>query len=91
MRSSVFEGKSWLVYEDLRRRDKRLQKNLCEVLKEMLRADPMIGLGKPKALQQNLTGFWSRRPSQKDRIIFKFDDSHIYIVAIGGHYDDLGP
>jgi toxin YoeB len=89
MRSLVFEGNTWLVYEDLRQRDKRLHKNLCAILKEMLRGDPTTGLGKPEALHHNLAGFWSRRLSQKDRLIYKFDDSNIYIFAIGGHYNQL--
>jgi toxin YoeB len=91
MRSLVFEGRSWLIYEELRERDKRLHKHLCSILKEMLRGDPMAGLGKPEALRHNLTGFWSRRLSQKDRLIYKFDDTHIYIFAIGGHYDQYAP
>lgn len=38
---------------------------------------------------QNLSGLWSRRISQKDRLIYRFDDNAtpIYIFAIGGHYD----
>ncbi|WP_369162769.1 Txe/YoeB family addiction module toxin [Candidatus Thiodiazotropha sp. LNASS1] len=87
MRSLVFEGKTWLVYEDLRQRDKRMHKNLYAILKEMLHDDPTTGLGKPEALRHNLTGFWSWRISQKDRLIYKFDDSLIYIFAIGSHYD----
>ncbi len=87
MRSLVFEGRSWLVYEDLRQLDKRMHKNLCAILKEMLRGDPTTGLGKPEALRHDLAGFWSRRLSQKDRLIYRFDDGHIYIFAIGGHYD----
>ncbi|MBV2096538.1 MAG: Txe/YoeB family addiction module toxin [Candidatus Thiodiazotropha sp.] len=91
MRSLVFEGKTWLVYEKLRQRDKRMHKNLCAILKEMLRGDPTTGLGKPEALRHNLTDFWSRRISQKDRLIYKFDDTHIYTFAIGGHYDTFEP
>jgi len=87
MRSLVFEDKTWQGYDDLRQRDKRMHKNLCAILKEMLRDDPAAGLGKPEALRHNLTGFWSRRLSQKDRIIYSFDDTRIDIFAIGGHYD----
>ena len=58
-----------------------------KILKEMLRADPKAGIGKPEPLKHNLAGFWSRRLSQKDRIIYKFDSDYIYIFAIGGHYD----
>lgn len=89
MRSLVFEGNTWLVYEDLRQRDKRLHKSLYAIFKEMLRDDPTSGLGKPEPLRYNLAGFWSRRLSQKDRLVYKFDDSYVYIFAIGGHYDQF--
>jgi toxin YoeB len=54
----------------------------------MLRGDPAIGIGKPELLRHNLSGLWSRRISQRDRVIYRFDDKTIYIFAIGGHYDD---
>lgn len=88
MRSLVFEGNTWAYYEQLREKDKKLHKALCKVLKEMLRSDPSTGLGKPEPLRHSLSGFWSRRISQMDRVIYKFDDEYIYVFAIGGHYDD---
>ena len=88
MRSLIFEGRTWERYETLREKDKKLHKALCKILKEMLRGDPSTGLGKPEQLKHNLTGFWSKRISQKDRLIYKFDDKSIYIFAIGGHYTD---
>ncbi|MDX8388205.1 MAG: Txe/YoeB family addiction module toxin [Ghiorsea sp.] len=86
MRSLVFEGNTWAAYEALRQEDKSLLKVLCRLLKEMLRNEPDIGAGKPEPLKHNLSGLWSRRISQKDRVIYKFDDNYIYIYAIGGHY-----
>lgn len=87
MRSLVFEGSTWVTYEQLCEKDKKLHKALCKLLKEMLRADPATGLGKPEQLKHSLSGLWSRRLSQKDRVIYKFDDHYVYIFAIGGHYD----
>lgn len=88
MRSLVFEGNTWAAYENMRERDKKLHKALCKLLKEMLRSDnPAIGLGKPEPLKHNLAGLWSRRISQKDRLIYRFDENTVYIFAIGGHYD----
>ncbi|MCD6118099.1 Txe/YoeB family addiction module toxin [bacterium] len=86
MRSIVFEGNTWKEYEKLRNKDKVLHKNLCKILQEMQREDPSQGLGKPEPLKYNLSGFGSRRLSQKDRLIYKFDNQSIYIFAIGGHY-----
>jgi len=89
MRSLAFEGHTWEVYETIRQKDKRLHKTLCRLLKEMLRDDPASGTGKPEPLKHNLSGLWSRRLSQKDRVIYKYDDNYIYIFAIGGHYDQF--
>ena len=87
MRSLVFEGNTWTIYEELREKDKALHKALCKLLKELLRSDPATGLGKPEQLRHSLAGLWSRRISQKDRLIYKFDEKYIYMFAIGGHYD----
>ena len=89
MRSLVFEGNTWATYEALREKDNKLHKALCKLLKEMLRADPASGLGKPEQLRHNLGSLWSRRLSQKDRLIYKFDEHCLYIFAIGGHYEQL--
>ena len=91
MKSLVFEGTTWVAYEEFRTKDKRLHIALCVILKEMLRGDPSTGTGKPEALRHNLSVFWSRRLSQKERLIYKFDDDYIYIFAIGGHYNQLLP
>jgi len=89
MRSLVVEGDTWDAYEELRQKDKKLHKTLCRLLKEMLRDDPSVGMGKPEPLKHNLSGSWSRRLSQKDRVIYKFDNQYVYIFAIGGHYDQF--
>ena len=88
MRSIIFEGNTWHKYEELRNKEKVLHKNLCKILKEMQRNDPSKGLGKPEPLKHNLKGLWSRRISQKDRLIYRFDQNYIYIFAIGGHYNN---
>ena len=89
MRSIVFEGRTFNLYEDIRKKDKILHKNICKIIIGLERGDPTKGLGKPEPLKHNLAGFWSRRISQRDRIIYRFDEEHIYIFAIGGHYDSL--
>ena len=88
MKSLVFEGNTWDKYEKLREQDRRLHKALRKLLKEMFRSEDLTsGLGKPEPLKHNLSGLWSRRISQKDRLIYRFDEASIYIFAIGGHYD----
>jgi toxin YoeB len=65
-----------------------MHRNLCRILKEMQRGDPATGTGKPEALKHGLSGLWSRRLSQQDRLIYRFDSDAIFIFGIGGHYED---
>jgi toxin YoeB len=88
MKSLVFEGKTWEIYEALRQKDKEQHKQLCRILKEMMRSDSLVGIGRPEPLKHNLTNYWSRHLSKKDRIIYRFNDEAIFIFAIGGHYDE---
>ena len=88
MRSLVFEGNTWAAYEELRHKDNKMHKALRRIIKEMLRGNPSTGTGKPEPLKHNLSGLWSRRLSQKDRLIYKFDSKSVYIFAIGGHYTE---
>jgi len=55
----------------------------------MQRENPETGIGKPEQLKYDLTGFWSRKLTQYDRLIYTFDDDSIHIFAIGGHYLDF--
>ena len=46
------------------------------------------GIGKPEPLTVNLSGFWSRRINDKDRLIYKIDEENVYILACRYHYND---
>ena len=88
MRSIRFEGACWERYEDLRSKRPDIHRSLRRILKEMIRGDPATGTGKPEPLKHQYQGLWSRRISEKDRLIYSFNNKCIYVVAIGGHYDD---
>ena len=51
---------------------------------------PYTGVGKPEALKENLTGFWSRQINQKDRLIYTVNDDLVIVDVISamGHYSD---
>lgn len=88
MRSIVFHENTLQAYEYLRESNKSVHKKLLSILKEMQKGDPTQGTGKPEALKYELSGYYSRRISDKDRLIYSFDDENIYIIAIGGHYEE---
>lgn len=64
-------------------------KKLTKLLKE-LSEHPMIGTGQPEILKHSFSGLWSRRISQKHRLVYKIEEKKITVVILGayGHYDD---
>lgn len=62
-------------------------KKLETILKE-LSSTPYEGTGKPEALKHDLSGYWSRRINQKDRLIYKVYEERVTVIIISamGHY-----
>ena len=87
MRSVVFHEDMLQTYEYLRETNKPIHKKLFNILKEMQEGDPTKGTGKPEALKYELAGYYSQHISDKDWLVYSFDDENIYIIAIGGHYE----
>ncbi len=51
---------------------------------------PYEGTGNPEPLKYKLSGYWSRRISKKDRIVYKVFEDKILILVVSaiGHYGD---
>jgi toxin YoeB len=63
-----------------------VQKRIERLFSAML-ATPFEGIGKPEILKFNLAGKWSRRITDKDRIIYEVSGEKIKIYSLRGHYD----
>ncbi len=44
--------------------------------------------GKPEPLRGNLSGWWSRRIDDSNRIVYQIRDDAVIIASCKGHYDD---
>jgi toxin YoeB len=49
---------------------------------------PRSGTGKPERLKQLGGEVWSRRITEKDRLVYDIQDDMVTIVACRFHYDD---
>jgi len=49
---------------------------------------PRTGTGKPERLKQFGGEVWSRRITEKDRLVYDIQDDMITVVACRFHYDD---
>jgi len=57
-----------------------------EQLIDSIRITPTEGIGKPEMLKHELAGKYSRRINKEHRIIYKIDNTTIYILSLKGHY-----
>ena len=51
-----------------------------------IKRNPFDGIGKPEPLKENLSGYWSRRIDDKNRVVYYEQDNIVYILACRGHY-----
>ena len=61
-------------------------KSRIDMLIEDITNTPLIGLGKPEPLKHELSGFWSRRIDKEHRLIYKVNDSVLFVVSCKDHY-----
>lgn len=66
-------------------KDKRVQNKIVELINDICE-HPFTGKGKPEPLKHNLSGLWSRRITQEDRIIYEVEDGRINVLSLRGHY-----
>jgi toxin YoeB len=65
------------------------QKSILKRIELLLRSiekSPFDGIGKPEKLKHVLTGFWSRRITDKHRLIYNVQPNQIIILSLKGHY-----
>lgn len=64
-----------------------VQKKITSLLNDIV-AHPYSGLGKPEALKHQLSGSWSRRITEIDRLVYRvnIENNTIEIETARGHY-----
>ena len=83
----LWSDKAWEDYLYWQIQDKKILKKINELLKDIER-NPYSGLGKPEPLRGTLSGYWSRRIDDANRIIYCVEDDHLVLLQCKGHYDD---
>ena len=69
--------------------DKASIKRIKQIFDE-LEEHPQTGTGQPEQLKHNLSGYWSRRINQKDRLIYRIDEAivTVFVISASSHYSD---
>ena len=77
--------KAWNDYEYWQRQDPRTLKRINKLIKNATRT-PFEGIGKPEPLRENLSGYWSRRIDDDNRLVYKVTEKTVSIVSCRYHY-----
>ena len=70
----IFSDHAWDDYLHWHRSDAKTFARLNALIKEAMRT-PFTGTGKPEALKGDLSGWWSRRITQADRLVYRVSGS----------------
>ena len=85
----VFSDQAWEDYQYWISTNEKIHQRVNELIKQCKRT-PFKGTGKPEPLKGDLTGWWSRRISQEDRMVYRVkgagDNQSLEIAQLRFHY-----
>lgn len=83
----LWEDRAWSDYLYWQTQDKKTLKRINALLKDISRS-PYEGIGKPEGLKEDLSGYWSRRIDDVNRLVYRIENDLIEVYQCKGHYDD---
>ena len=81
----TWTAQAWDDYEYWQGQDRKTLKRINALIKDCMR-HPFEGMGKPEPLKENLSGFWSRRIDESNRLVYGVDDGNLVVLACRYHY-----
>jgi len=87
VRAIQFVPDAWDAYLYWQDQNKKTLKRLNLLITAAVR-DPFAGIGKPEPLRGKLSGYWSRRIDDANRLVYRVTDTALVIIACRFHYDD---
>jgi len=83
----LWHDTAWEDYLYWQSQDKKTLKRINILIKDIER-NRYGGIGKPEPLRGGLTGWWSVRIDDANRLIFQISGEHLEIYACKGHYKE---
>lgn len=82
----IWFKEAWNDYLYWQTQDKKTLKKINLLIKDIER-NGYEGIGKPEPLKENLSGFYSRRIDDVNRLVYRIKDEIIEIISCKGHYE----
>lgn len=83
-RRLAWTGEAWSDDLYWQSQDRKTLRRVNALIADSLRT-PFARLGKPEALRENLSGFWSRRIDETNRLVDAVDDEHLTVISCRYH------
>lgn len=85
----IFAPKTEQGLLKLSKDDPKVYKKALQLIAELYE-HPRTGTGKPELLRGAKAGQWSRRITQKHRLVYEIHDNKVLVLVLSayGHYDD---
>ena len=87
MNNITFTADAWEDYLYWQTQDKKTLKRINQLIQDIGRS-AYEGIGKPEPLRGNLSGYWSRRIDDANRLVYRLHDGVIEIYGLRTHYDE---
>ena len=82
---TAWDTEAWQDYLYWQTQDKKTLKRINALIQDINRT-PFEGLGKPEPLKHDLSGFWSRRIDEKNRLVYRIENDMLIITQCRTHY-----
>lgn len=83
----IWFDEAWDDYIYWQQQDKKTLKRINILLKDIER-NHFNGIGKPEPLKGELSGFWSRRIDDTNRLTYRVRGNIVEILSCRGHYNN---
>lgn len=83
----LWTDRGWEDYLYWQTQDKKTLKRINQLIQDAER-NGYQGIGKPEPLRGNLSGYWSRRIDDANRLVYRIEDEKIIIAGCRTHYGD---
>ncbi|CAN5566545.1 Txe/YoeB family addiction module toxin [soil metagenome] len=85
-RKLAWTSEGWEDYLWWQGQDRKTLKRINVLIHDIMRGDPFAGIGKPEALKHALSGVWSRRIDEANRLVYLVDDTYVVVLQARYHY-----
>ena len=85
--TKAWSDAAWEDFEHWLVQDRKTLKRILQLINDIDR-NGYGGIGKPKPLTGEFSGYWSVRIDEKNRLVFRIKDNRLEIVQCGSHYKD---